>query len=118
MFFHLRCNFLAAGQGGVRTAPIASGSTTGSLAVKTIAEAAENSEGRITAEILEGRGYALSADVIPRNAEAVVLDNLPEISLSVPESAREADGKFDITLTSNGCTTSQPSYYHQNVKCG
>ena len=94
-------SFLAVNQGGVRTADIASGSKTGTLTVGTVVEAAIDSDGRINAEVVEGKGYALSATEAPRNAEIVVLDALPVISLSAPDSVDEDDGKFDITLTSN-----------------
>ena len=94
-------NFLATNQGGIRTAPIASGASEGTLAVGTVTEAATGSDGRISAEVLEGKGYALTTEEAPRNTDVVIYDALPVISLTAPESAREADGKFDITLTSN-----------------
>ena len=56
------------------TATIAVGSREGRLSVPTMAEVSPNTDGRITAEILEGKGYALSAAGAPRNAEIVVLD--------------------------------------------
>ena len=94
-------NFLASSQLGVNPVPISSGSNSKEHLVVTVAEAAANSDGRITAEVLEGNGYALSADSAPRNAEFVVYDALPVISLSAPDSVSEADGSFDITLTSD-----------------
>ena len=94
-------NFLAANQGGIRTARIASGASEGTVAVGTVIESATGSDGRISAEVLEGKGYALTVADAPRNTEVVIYDALPVISLTAPESAREADGKFDITLTSN-----------------
>ena len=84
-----------------RTATIVAGSNEGRFSVTTTTEAATDSNGRITGEILEGKGYALSAAEAPRNAEIVVLDTLPVISLSAPDSVDENDGTFDITLTSN-----------------
>ena len=75
-------NFLAPNQ--ISTATINTGADKGRLAVATVTETAQGSDGRITGEILEGKGYALSAEVAPRNAEIVVLDALPVISLSVP----------------------------------
>ena len=92
-------NFLAPNQ--ISTATINSGADQGRLAVSTTAEAAPNTAGRITAEIIEGKGYALSVAEAPRNFEVVVLDALPVISLSAPDSVDEDDGTFDITLTSN-----------------
>ena len=94
-------SFLAVNQGGVRTVDIASGSKAGTLTVGTVVEAATDSDGRISAEVVEGKGYALSAAEAPRNAEIVVLDALPVISLTAPDSVNENDGTFDISLTSN-----------------
>ena len=92
-------NFLAPNQIG--TATINSGADKGSLAVATVTEAAQGSDGRITGEVLEGKGYALSAAEAPRNAEIVVLDALPVISFTAPDTADEDDGSFEIMLTSN-----------------
>ena len=87
-------NFLAANQGGIRTARIASGASEGTLAVGTVTESATGSDGRISAEVVEGKGYALTVEAAPRNTDVVIYDALPVISLTAPESANEADGSF------------------------
>ena len=92
-------NFLAPNQ--ISTATINSGADKGRLAVATVTEAAQGSDGRITGEILEGKGYALSAAEAPRNFEVVVLDALPVISFTAPDTVDEDDGSFEIMLTSN-----------------
>ena len=94
-------NFLAANQGGIRTVPISSGSRSGTLQIITTTEAAVNSDGRINAEVLDGNGYSIPTNDVNRNAEVVVYDALPVISLTAPDSISEFDGTFDITLTSN-----------------
>ena len=81
-------NFLPANQS--KTATIASGANEGRLAVATTTEAAQNTDGRITGEVIEGKGYALSLAAAPRNAEVVVLDALPVISLTAPDSVNES----------------------------
>ena len=92
-------NFLAANQSD--TATIASGANEGRLSVATTTEAQQGSDGRITGEIIEGKGYALSIAEAPRNAEVVVLDSLPVISFTAPDTVDEDDGSFEIMLTSN-----------------
>ena len=92
-----RGNFLALNQGGVKTERIAAGSIEGMLEVATISESASNSDGRITAEVLDGKGYAIAAEDESRIAETVIRDDLPVISLSAPDSVNERDGTFSIT---------------------
>ena len=76
-------------------------------------EAAQGSDGRITGEVLEGKGYALTVDSVPRNVEVVILDALPAVTLSTPDSVNESLGTFDITLTSSVLPkTGQSNYYH------
>ena len=94
-------NFLATGHDDVRTAQISSGSAIGRLNVQTTEEAAPDSDGRINAEVLDGHGYALADDEDTRNAEVVIYDELPIISITTPDSINESAGTFDITLTSN-----------------
>ena len=61
-----------------------------------------NTNGLVTATLVEGAGYALPATVADRSASIVILDDaLPVISIGEIAPVNESAGEFAVTLISN-----------------
>ena len=78
------------------------GEPTASISLETkTADPASIDFGVITATLLDGDGYVLSATESDRVASITLLDKLPEISIAAINPVDEADGMFTVTLESD-----------------
>ena len=99
-------NFLAFGSRGAKTIEIHPNQKTGKIAVSSRADGEFGNRGLITAELISGSGYLISSSrKVNRTSVVVVLETLPIVSISVPQTqVREDAGTFNLVLETKSFT--------------